>query len=417
MVPNEIHIAIIGAGLIGPRHASHVSKDMDCKVFAIVDRSSKGPKVAQSFDLLHFNTVDEMINYCETGNVDYPDAAIVATPNDSHFEIGYKLASRGIHLLIEKPMCSTTDDCMALTKICDQHNVKLLIGHHRRFNPYVVAMKSLLHRVGTPIAVQGTWALKKHDAYFAEKAWRRSVHNGGGALLINLVHDIDILQFLLGPIELVYAEPLMRQRHPEGPTDHVDEGAVLSMRFVSGCCGTFVCADNVVSPFNFEAATGENPLIPHNEAVAGTYRIFGDRGTLSFPDLTLFNQDFLAPENRSWWQPIQSIFHTVREFFTNSRKHYAGNMLTPPGSMDNESNVLTLMGQKHMSLPEPFESQLKHFVNLVRGYESEPRCSGSDAIQTLLCLEAVVRSIETGLPQPIEQLQPTRPSDPNCGMR
>lgn len=403
MASDVVRIVVVGAGLIGPRHARHVMKRLDCSLFAVVDRSPKGPGVASECNCLHFATVDEMLQFCQLYQVPLPDAAIVATPNDTHASIGMQLAAHGIHLLVEKPMASSAADCMALMEFCAQRDVRLLIGHHRRFNPYIVAAKAHMARVGTPIAIQGVWALQKHTDYFAEKAWRRSVRSGGGALMINLIHDLDLLQYLVGPVERVYAEPTARQRPPESPDDHVDEGAVLTLRFANGCCGTFVCSDNVTSPFSFEAGTGENPLVPHHDGAPGFYRVFGTRGTLSVPDLTLYHQDSLADANHSWWQPVET--ERIRMAHEEAAEDSA--MLTPPSSYDAKSDMATFGSR---GPPVPFDAQLEHFVGLITGTETEVKCSGLDAVRALLCIEAVVRSIDTGMPQAVEPVSAIVPN-------
>ena len=397
-----ISFVIIGAGLIGPRHAELVLKRNDCTLFAIVDRSAKGPGVASSCDALHFKTIHDLFSYCSTYGLAYPDAAIVCTPNDSHAELGVLLAQNGIHMLVEKPMASSAADCVRMIDVCENFGVKLLIGHHRRFNPYIVLTKQHLHNIGIPVAVQGVWALKKHQAYFDEKAWRRSRYLGGGAIMINLIHDLDLLQYLLGPVTRVYAELLPRQRRPENVNDHVDEGAALTLRFASGCCGTFLCSDNVTSPFSFEAGTGENPLIPLHQDVAGFYRIFGSEGTLSVPDLTLYHQNGEAEQ--SWWKPVAGEpLEVVSKSYSSPVDAFSA--MTPPSSYEGkEANF----GPMRCELPKPFDLQLEHFVNLITGEETEVKCSGYDALQSLLCIEAVMKSIDEGMPQVVQTAEELR---------
>lgn len=401
---NVLRFVIIGAGLIGPRHAEHILKRTDCSLFAVVDRSANGPGVANKNNALHFNTLDEMLEFCDTYRVPLPDAAIIATPNHTHAVLGMQLAARGIHLLVEKPMASTAADCLALMEYCSEKNVHLLIGHHRRFNPYIVATKAHMARVGTPVAIQGVWALKKPGEYFAEKAWRRSTTLGGGALMINLIHDLDLLQYLIGPIVKVYAEPLPRQRPEEAANDHVDEGAVLTLRFANGCCGTFICSDNVTSPFSFEAGTGENPMVPQHD-VAGFYRIFGSLGTLSVPDLTLYHQNLLGENGQTWREPVEverlPMQHEEIDAAMDS-------MLTPPPSYEMKGTMASF-GSKGAK-PQPFDLQLEHFVNLITEEETEVKCTGLDAVRALLCIEAVMKSMKSGIPEMVECVSNIQPN-------
>lgn len=408
-----ISFIVIGAGLIGPRHAAHIKQRGDCSLFAIIDHSMKGPSVASDLDALLFKNLDEMFDYCDSMDVAYPHAAIIATPNHTHVTMGLKLASKGIHLLVEKPLAPSPAECQTLINYCKMKNVKLLVGHHRRFNPFIMATKDNLHKIGTPIAMQGTWTLKKPDDYFLEKPWRSSVEKGGGTLLINLVHDLDLLQYLLGPIEKVYAELLNKQRTGFG-TDSanlVDEGAALTIRFANGCCGTFICSDNVTSPFSFEAGTGENPTIPYNNSVAGFYRIFGSDGTLSVPDLKLYHQFNLPPAKRSWLYPvaedqIKMAHEEIEVKFKNDYNEDNMMLPTPPSSLDSHQETPIHQNFKEIDpVPKPFDLQLNHFVNLINETESVSKCTGEDALRALLCIDAVIKSIETGLPQLVEPIE------------
>ncbi|CUM65291.1 uncharacterized protein PRCAT00002926001 [Priceomyces carsonii] len=403
----RLSFIVIGAGLIGPRHANHIRQRPDCEIFAIVDHSSKGPSVAKEFNTLLFKNLDELFRYCElNNNMVFPDAAIIATPNATHVPLGLQLADKGIHLLVEKPLAPSASDCKTLIDFCSKKNVNLLVGHHRRFNPYIVATKENLHQVGNPIAIQGTWALSKNASYFTEKPWRTSVELGGGTLLINLIHDLDLLQYLLGPIEKVYAELLSKQRSIPGKSydELVDEGAALTIRFASGCCGTFICSDNVTSPFLFESGTGENPTIPFNDTIAGFYRIFGTRGTLSVPDLNLYHQSNLQVEDRSWLQPIScNKIKMQHELMEDDSLQDDFGMLSPSPSPNFKDSPIYHISKGEK--PKPFDLQLDHFINLINMSENVVKCPGEDALRALLCIEAVLKSIKTGSPQYVEEIE------------
>lgn len=397
----ELNLIVIGAGLIGPRHASHIESRTDCKLFAIVDHSANGPKVARSFNTQLFKNLHDMFTYCDMFNIPLPDAAIIATPNHTHLALGMELASKGIHILMEKPLAPTAIECKTLMTYCQSKGVILLVGHHRRFNPYIVSTKSHLHKLGALIAVQGCWTLRKPDSYFIEKPWRSSKEKGGGTLLINLIHDIDLLQYLVGPIEKVYAELLTKNRTAKDNDgdyipydDLVDEGAALTLRFANGCCGTFICSDNVTSPFLFEAGTGENPTIPFNDSIAGFYRLFGRKGTISLPDLMLYHQN--SDSESSWLRPVSAEHISMENDLFDASQSKTFDLITPAPSPDTKFDFV--------SKPKPFDLQLNHFMNLIRGDEIEIKCTGEDALSALLCIDAVMTSIDTGLPQYVQQV-------------
>lgn len=382
IAPNPLQIIIIGAGLIGPRHGTHVNQSPYCELFGIVDPSPAALQVARDLNTDYFPSVRDLIAYCQESKIPYPDGAIVCTPNHTHIKLSAELASYGIHLLVEKPLSSKPEEAKALKEFALEKNVKLLVGHHRRFNPYIVAAKKNLHRAGEIIAIQGTWALRKPANYFATSPWRTDSKTGGGVLLINLVHDLDLLQYLFGPIERIYAELLKKQRTQYS---NVDEGAALTIRFANGITGTFICSDNVTSPFNFESGTGENPTVPHHDGLEGFYRIFGSKGTLSVPDMNLFHQPESSDDDESsWLAPI------VREALVENRQESLNSVL-------------------------PFDLQLDHFVNVIRG-KVEPYCTADDGMSALLCIDAVLKSIETGIPQNVQHVKNILPDFKSLGL-
>lgn len=378
---NPVLLIVVGAGLIGPRHAQHIIQNVNCELLALVDPSSQAVAVAEELGTLCFLSTDDLFEYLDDNSIPHPDGALICTPNHTHASIAARLASKGVHLLIEKPVSTSLEEARALQEYVFEKDVKVLIGHHRRFNPFIVAAKENLHKVGEIIAIQGTWTLKKPKSYFEASLWRTDVRTGGGPLLINLIHDLDLLQYLFGPIERVYAE-LLKKKRVEYP--NVDEGACITLRFENGITGTFICSDNVTSPFNFESGTGENPLIPFDDKLEGFYKIFGTDGTLSVPDFTLYHQSNLKYEERSWNEPIKRTLLL--------------------GSLNDTRKL------------RPFDCQLSHFVEVIRG-ESKPACTIDDGIRALLCVDAVIKSLESELPQKVDSVSTIAPDFEAIGVK
>ncbi|KAJ4350164.1 uncharacterized protein N0V89_008785 [Didymosphaeria variabile] len=278
-----------------------------------------------------------------------PDGALVCTPNHTHVALSKELLKGGLHVLCEKPISVDSESGQNLIDCAGRSGLRLLIGHHRRFNRYVVAAKNALPSLGKIVAVSGLWTIYKPPEYFEPPMeWHRA--ETAGPVLINLIHDVDILQYWFGPITRVFAEKATSQRgHP------AEEGAAVTLKFANGIVGTFVLSDAVVSPHNFEAGTGENPTIPKEGH--DSYRIFGSKGSLSFPDMTKWTY----AEKRSWTEPL-----------VNER----------------------------VDVPDtkvPFELQVEHFVRVIRGEEA-PNCSGIDGLRAVKVCEAIKRSIANGCP-------------------
>lgn len=355
-----VKIAIVGAGLIGPRHAQSVIANPDTELTGLVDPAPTGEATASQLKTSYFPSVAALLSSPQK-----PDAAIVCTPNKTHVPVAKELLAGGVHVLLEKPVSDTLETGRSLLQFAQapqNAHLKLLVGHHRRFNPYVRATKAVLDAgsLGRPMAINGLWTLYKPASYFAAPTdWRASRERGGGVIPINLVHDIDLMHHFFGPIVRVQAEKITPQR-PSPPHD-ADEGAALTLRFESGIVGSFIVCDATPSPHNFETGTGENPMIPRAPAgeAADFYRIFGSNATLSVPDLTRWSYD--GKSEKSW------------------------------------TNELSL---EMIPLPDdkaPFDLQLAHFVEVIRGKE-KPSCTGEEGLRALIVCEAVQNAMQTGQP-------------------
>ncbi|KAL4766292.1 Gfo/Idh/MocA family protein [Aspergillus foveolatus] len=386
----NILIVIVGAGLIGPRHAQSVQRHPRTQLIAFVDPSPSAIPVAESFGVPCYDSITSMLDVVAktTGR---PDAAIVSTPNHTHVDVTLQLLENGIrNILLEKPISDDLESAEHLLatikkqqykeeKGAEDAKINILIGHHRRFNPYIQTTKSLLERdsLGTVIAVNGLWTLLKPASYFAPPlgSWRADKKKGG-VLGINLIHDIDVLQFLFGPVSRVYAEGTLPQRMRENSEHTAEEGCAVTLRFASGVVGTFLICDATPSPLNFETGTGENPTIPPapSESASDCYRILGTRASLSVPDMTRWSYDhvFCGQEKEKGWN--------------------------------------TELGMQRILVKDadvrPFDAQWEYFVDVVseKGEDSERGvgCSVEDGVRALRVVRAVRESMEGGKPVDVQ---------------
>lgn len=341
---SPVRIGIIGAGLIGHRHIKHVVEEPRCMLAGVVTRTLKAKELIDNAGATHYTDMDTFLKESDA------EAVIIATPNDTHAPIGIKCARAGLHMLVEKPIDSDLKAAAGLIEAAEKAGVKLLIGHHRRFNPYVEAAKKILvdGRLGKIAAVNALWTVLKPPSYF-NVTWRREP--GGGPILINLIHDIDNLRHLFGDIERIYAESSSAIRGFV-----VEDTAVISIRFRSGVLGCITTSDVVASPYNFESATAENPLI--YSVAPDCYRIFGTKATLNFPEMTLWQ--YTGEGEQGWGDPI---------------------------SNERIGVVRTV----------PLVSQLRHFCDVVR-YGAFPRCSGEEGLKTLEATMGVIEAMQKGVP-------------------
>ncbi|KAF2712419.1 NAD(P)-binding protein [Pleomassaria siparia CBS 279.74] len=329
----------------GPRHAEAILNDTCVELACVVDSSPAAEAVAEKLKCPLFKSVQVML-----ASSHRPDAALVCTPNHSHVPISKELLEGGLHVLCEKPISVDVASGQKLVLNRETHNRHLLIGHHRRFNRYVVTTKKLLPSLGQIVPVNGVWTIYKPPEYFdSPTEWRRLAT--AGVVLINLSHEIDILHHLFEPIIRVFAEKSASQRGHAA-----EEGAAITLRLKNGIVDTFLVSDAVVSPHNFESGTGGNPTIP--KVGQDFYRIFGSSASLSVPQMMKWTH----PDGVNTW---------------NSRPHY-----------------------EILEVPEmkiPFKLQIEHFVKVIRG-EEKPSCSGIEGLRAVLVCEAIRKSMQDNLP-------------------
>lgn len=264
-----IRIAIVGYGIIGKRHADIVRAHPACSLAAVIDPvpDQVGDIAEPVFASIH--TVDVPV-----------DAAIVATPSDLHADHAVACAARGWHMIVEKPVAHSLEAGAQIVAAFKAAGVHTLVGHHRRHHKNMVTLKNILDSgaIGAPVSATLMWLMKKPDPYF-DVPWRSG--DGGSPVTMNLVHDIDLLRYLLGDVIDVTA---LHGKSLRGADRN--ENGVVALRFDSGATATIAFADVTPSPWGFETATSESPAIPATRQ--DMLFIAGTAGAVSYPSLTVW---------------------------------------------------------------------------------------------------------------------------------
>ncbi|KIM74704.1 hypothetical protein PILCRDRAFT_79797, partial [Piloderma croceum F 1598] len=348
---------VVFKGFIGLRHLEHVLKEPLCRLGAIVDVAPAGAGLAKKHSCPIYTTVPDMMTVINSGQLKV-DGAILATPTSTHVPLGLLLVEAGVHVIIEKPLSVDTTSGKELVAAAAS-GAQILVGHHRRFNPYLREAYQYLklinsEKLGQILAFQGVWSVLKPLSYF-EIPWRREI-GSGGPILTNLIHEIDCLRYLFGDIIRVYAE-----EGPKTRSHEVEETVACTFKFASGMVGTLVLTDAAASPFGWEAATGENPDIARTGLPC--YTVLGTKGSITIPELTRFHYDSYPATEGHWLNDIES-----------------------------DTSLATSIDD----VP-PFTLQLKHFVDVIKG-AAQPSCSGLEGLKNIIVLEAVEKSMRFQLP-------------------
>ncbi|MEX0276970.1 MAG: Gfo/Idh/MocA family protein [Ruegeria sp.] len=278
-------ILVVGGGLIGIRHVHAVLQHPGCTLVGLAD-----PDKSIRVDAPRFGCMDDVR--------DEVDGVVIATPTHLHAEHGTDAAARGWHMLIEKPVAGSVEDAHQLNRVLNDAGVRSLVGHHRRYHRVLQQLRTTIAEgaIGRVVNVSLLWVMRKPDSYF-EQNWRTS---DGSPVMINLVHDIDVLRFVIGEISEIAA---LRGASMRG-SNRIESGAV-AIAFENGATGTISFADTAPSPWGFEAGIGENPNIgtTHQDMMW----ITGTQGAISFPSLTLWKgQDWGTPAQKDHLhKPVQ----------------------------------------------------------------------------------------------------------------
>ena len=330
-----VNLLVLGAGLIGSRHASAIANSDICHLVGVVEPN---PSRHELHDIRYFKNMDEVSEPV--------DGVIIATPTGLHLTHAEQAIARGWHMLIEKPVTATPEEADQLVAMIAKTDLHCLVGHHRRYHRSIRQLKEWVQmgEIGQPITSSLIWAMRKPDDYF-ENNWRTT---DGSPVMINLIHDIDLMRFVLGNITDVTGFASANHRN----SARVESGAI-SLRFETGLCAAITFADSALSPWGFEAGTGENPNI--GSTYQDMWWITGTAGSISFPSLTRWGNA------TDWSQAVKPTNY--------------------------EAPIVT-----------PLDAQLSHFVSVIQGDE-KPLITVQDAAASL----SVTWEIETILSHQIKQ--------------
>ncbi len=326
-------IAIIGAGLIGKTHINRIGQADNLKLAAIAEPTQAGKALAESLGVPWFADHRSMLDAIK------PQGAIVATPNQTHVSFALDCLERGVATLVEKPVADDVADARKLAAAQERLKVPVLIGHHRRHNPINRRAREIVQsgRLGKIVSVNVMACMYKPDSYY-DTLWRRQP--GGGPILINLIHDIDMLRFLVGDVAEVQA---LASNQVRG--FGIEDTAAALLRFANGALGTVVVSDTTAGPFCWDFTANEQDQYPRQEVQ--THFIMGTHGSLSLPNLEVFSYK----GERHWYQEM-----ALEKSFVHKQDAY------------------TL--------------QLQHFKAVIDGREL-PLCSAQDGVGTLAATLAV----------------------------
>jgi len=238
MSTNPLNFGIIGCGVIAPTHAAAIQATAGAQLVGVYDPDSeKARTLAERYDVPHFS---HLAQFLELPSL---DAVNICVPSGHHATVGIQAARAGKHVLVEKPLDVSLQAADALIDACASAGVKLGVISQHRFAPDVVKVKAAIDSGLFGPLVLGDAAIKwyRTQAYYDSGTWRGTWGlDGGGALMNQGIHYIDLLQWLMGPVVSVKAATLTRTHQIE-----VEDVGVAIVRFASGAIGTITGSTSI----------------------------------------------------------------------------------------------------------------------------------------------------------------------------
>jgi UDP-N-acetyl-2-amino-2-deoxyglucuronate dehydrogenase len=252
----KLNFGIIGCGRIAYKHAEAIKKNEKANLLYVCD-------------IIEERAVDYKNKYgAERYFTDYhemlemPDLDVVniCTPSGMHAEMGIAAAKAGKHVIVEKPMALSLKEADALLNACDENRVKLAVCFQNRFNPPVQKLRRALEegRFGKLTHASAVVRWFRPQDYYDQAPWRGTWAMDGGCLMNQSIHNIDLLQWMMGPVESVFGYTANNFRKIEA-----EDVGVAVLKFKNGALGV-IEASTTIYPENLEE----------------TLAIFGERGTV-----------------------------------------------------------------------------------------------------------------------------------------
>lgn len=238
MPEKHLNIAIAGCGKVAHLHAKAIENIKNVSLRAAWSRSkASAKKFANEYNVEACMDIPAMIKRYDIGLV------IVCTPHPFHFEPCVLSAEAGAHVLVEKPLASTLGDCDAMIEACRNKGVKLGVISQRRWYEPVQRVKRAIEdgKIGVPALGTITMLGWRDREYYDTDGWRGTWDMEGGGVLVNQApHQLDILLWFMGEIE----ELVSTWSNLNHPYIEVEDTALAIVRFKNGAIGNILVSNS-----------------------------------------------------------------------------------------------------------------------------------------------------------------------------
>ena len=309
---DKVRTGLIGYGKVAHTHAFALSTLPESHFVAVCGRNlARAESFASQYGVRAYDDVQEMVARAGA------QAVVVTTPHPAHARPAIEAAQAGAHVLVEKPLAASLQDCDAMIAAAREAGVKLGVISQRRLYEPVKRVKAAIEagKIGRPILGMVVMLGWRDRAYYTSDPWRGTWDLEGGGVLVNQApHQLDLLQLFMGPVDELFGY----WGNLNHPYVEVEDTAVAVLRFQNGGLGSIVVS-NSQKPglYGKVHVHGENGASVGVQTDGGAMFIAGMSGVLEPPvnDLwTVPGEEHLLAQ---WQAEDRATFEAV-----DATRHY-----------------------------------------------------------------------------------------------
>ena len=258
----KIKFGIIGCGLISNWHADAILKIDEAELIGATDVSEKSRKAfSEKYKINAYNSVEELL----ASDV---DVVSICTPSGLHAPLAVKVANAGKHIIVEKPMAITLEQADEIIEACEKNGVKASIISQMRFTPALQKLKKAVDSNLLGKLVSGDMYMKffRSQEYYDQSGWRGTWKmDGGGALMNQGIHGVDLLCYVMGPVKTVHGFTRTLARKIE-----VEDTAAAILEYANGALGVIQGTTSIYPglPRKLEVSGDKGTIILEEDSIA-----------------------------------------------------------------------------------------------------------------------------------------------------
>ncbi len=334
----KLKIGIVGCGVIANIHAEAIRESSNAELYSVFSRTEeKTKRCGEKYNVKWFTDWENFISDNDL------DAVSICSPSGNHLDYGVKAADAGKHVIVEKPIEVTLQRANKLIEKCKLNNVKLAVIYQSRFIPDIIRVKESIEQNEIGDIFMGDASIKwyRDQNYYDSGVWRGTFELDGGGVLINQgIHTIDLLQWFMGDVDTITGHiGTFTHENIEG-----EDNAVAVLKFKNGAIAVI------------EGSTSIQPAQPRK------IELHGKNGSIEIVD-----------------NDVKIIIAGKEEESNSENETKTTGADSPMAGFSNE----------------PHKKQFEAIVDAINS-DSEPPVSGNESIKSLAIVLAIYESSKSG---------------------